>query len=158
MSARIRGQEITARLTLDGQPLGGSFFKITEFTTTPRDDLTEEPFLGELEDDLDYMHHGWDFSFTTQIDDHQTIDFLTEIITREQNARPHPAITLTIFYTFRERTALSRTIVYRNVFLKVGEEGFSGRKDFVTNSFEGKAKRRIVLGPAQPSFGIQPVT
>ena len=160
MSARIRGQEIAARLSFEGQPLGGSFFKITEFTATPRSDLTEEPFIGELEDDLDFQHHGWDFSFTVQIDDHQTIDFLTRIVTREQDAAPHPKIVLTLFYTFREPSALPRTAVYRDVFLKVSEEGFSGRKDFVTNGFEGKAKKRIMFGPGANDgvFGIQPLS
>lgn len=158
MSARIRGQEIAVRFTLGGEPLGGSFLKLTEFTATPRTDINEEPFLGELEDDLDIQHHGWDFSFTVQIDDHQTIDFLNEIVRREQNAIKHPSITMTVFYTFREPTAKARTVIYRDVFLKVTEEGFGGRKDFVTNGFEGKAKKRITLGPAQPSFGVTPRT
>lgn len=158
MSARIRGQEITVRLTLEGAPLGGSFFKVTEFSHTPRTDLTEEPFLGELEDDLDIQHHGHDFSFTVHIDDHQTIDFLNDIISREQNAQKHPPITLTVFYTFREPAALPRTVIYRDVFLKVSEESFGGRKEFVTNGFEGKAKKSLTLGPTQPAFGITPRT
>lgn len=145
MSARIRGQEITVRIAVDGQVQEGSFFKVTEFSTTPRADITEESFLGELEDDLDFQHHGFDFSFSIQNEDARPLEFLSSLIDREQDALPHPDITITVIYNYRDSNVQDRVEVYHDVFLKVNEQSFGGRKEYVTTSFEGKAKRRSLL-------------
>lgn len=148
MTLRQRGQEITVRIAVDGVVQPGSFFKVTEWTTTPRTDIMEESFLGELEDDLDIQHHGFDFSFTVQIQDQAVLEFLSTIIDREQRAVRHPDISITVIHVFRERDARNQTEVFHDVFLKVNEFGFSGRKEYTTASFEGKAKRRTLLpGP-----------
>lgn len=145
MSLRIRGQEVTVRVVVDGEVQPGSFFKVTEFTTAMRTDINEEPFLGELEDDLDIQHHGFDFSFTVQNEDAATLEFLSTIIGREQNAEQHPDITLTVIYNYREPGVQDRVEVFHDVFLKVNEQSFGGRKEYVTTSLEGKAKRRSLL-------------
>ena len=145
MSYRQRGQEITVRIAVDGSTKRGSFFKVTEWTTTPRTDLVEESFLGELEDDLDIQHHGFDFSFTVQIQDQEVLDFLAAVVARERTAKPHPDITITVLHRFREPGATNHVEVFHDVFLKVNEFGFSGRKEYTTASFEGKAKRRSLL-------------
>lgn len=145
MSQRIRGAEVTIRISVDSELQEGSFFKVTEFTSTPRTDLVEEDFLGELESDLDIQHHGWDFSFTVQNQDETPLEFLSTIIDREQNQERHPDITMTVIYAYREPDASNRVEVYHDVFLKVTEQGFSGRKEYVTTGFEGKCKRRSLL-------------
>ena len=145
MSQRIRGQEITVRIAVNGIVQRGSFFKVTEFTATPRTDIIEEPFLGELEDDLDIQHHGFDLALTVQVEDETHLNYLTDIVAREQNAQAHPDITMTVIYAFRETGATNQVVVYHDVFLKLNEEGFGGRKEYVTVSMEGKAKRRSQL-------------
>ena len=145
MSLRQRGQEVTVRIAVDGVVQPGSFFKVTEFTTTPRTDINEESFLGELEDDLDIQHHGFDFSFSVQIQDEVVLDFLTTIVDREQFALQHPSIAITVIHIFREPGARNQVEVFHDVFLKLNEQGFSGRKEYTTASFEGKAKRRSQL-------------
>lgn len=145
MSLRQRGQEITVRIAVDGVVQPGSFFKVTEWTTTPRTDIVEEPFLGELEDDLDIQHHGFDFAFTVQVQDPTVLNFLSTIVDREQSAQQHPDISITVIHVYREPGAANQVEVFHDVFLKLNEMGFSGRKEYVTGSFEGKAKRRSQL-------------
>jgi hypothetical protein len=145
MSQRIRGQEVTVRVAVDGQIQEGSMFKVKEFTSTPRTDLVEEDYLGELESDIDIQHHGFDFSFSIDNQDQIPLELLSEIITREQTQQQHPAITMTVIYAYRETDASNRVEVYHDVFLKVADQGFSGRKDYVTTSFEGKCKKRSLL-------------
>lgn len=145
MSLRQRGQEITTRVIVDGVEQPGSFFKVTEFTTTPRTDLIEEEYLGELQSDLDIQHHGFDFSFTVHVQDQTVLNFLTTIVAREQAALPHPTISIVVTHVYREPGAVNQTEVYHDVFLKVSENGFSGRKEYVMASFEGKARRRSQL-------------
>ena len=60
MSLRTRGQEATLRVTVDGETQDGSWFKVKDFTATPREDIIEEDYLGELESDLDYAENDVD--------------------------------------------------------------------------------------------------
>lgn len=145
MSLRARGQEVTIRIAVDGQVQEGSFFKVTDFTVTPRTDLKEESFLGELEDDLDIQHHGFDMGFSIQVQDGKALEFLSTIIDREQAQSAHPDITFTVIYSFRERGAGNKVEVYHDVFMKVDEQGFSGRKEYLNTKFSAKAKRRSLI-------------
>ena len=142
MSQRIRGQEVTLRFLIDGERQEGSWFKVTEFEVTPRTDINEEDFIGEQSSDLDIQHHGFDFSFGLQIQDQRVMNFLTDIVDREANHEQHPVITMTVQTVFRTPGSIDQVETYRDVFLKLGASGFSGRKEYVTASFEGKAKRR----------------
>jgi hypothetical protein len=148
MTQRIRGQEATIRVAVDGVIQRGSMFKVKDFTVTPRQDLTETPYLGEDEDDLDFQHHGYDMSWTVDMLDATTIALLSNIVARETAHLQHPIITITVMYTFREGAAVGggRTVVYHdNLVLKQGDEGFGGRKEFVSVKYEAKCKKRDVL-------------
>ncbi len=150
MSLKIRGQEVTIRINIEDPagaivPQTGSFLKMKDFTATTRSDLAEEDYLGENETDIDFQHHGFDFTFTVDNQDARTLEYLSNIIDRERNQQRPPVITLTVLYTYREPGEGAAIEVYHDVFLRVNEQGFSGRKDNITTSFEGKAKRRTLL-------------
>jgi len=142
MSARTRGQEATVRVAVDGQIQPGSFFKVNDFTVTPRTDLVEKDYLGELETDIDIQHHGFDFAWSVDNQDELPLNFLSDIVDREQNQERHPDITITVIYAYREAGAVNQAEVYHDVFLKVAEQGFAGRKEYLTTGFEGKCKKR----------------
>ncbi len=148
MSQRIRGQEATLRVAVDGVVQPGSMFKVKDFSFTPRQDISETDFCGEDETDLDFQHHGYDVSWSVELLDATTIDLLTKIVDREKNHQKHPTITLTVIYTFREGAAAGggRVVVYHNNFvLKQGAEGAGSRKDYVGVKYEAKCKTRDVL-------------
>src|SRR4051812_4078131 len=119
MSARIRGQELTLRVSVDGETQRGSFFKVTEFMVRPRQDIVEDDFLGELETDLDFQHHGFDGSFSVHFQDAVTLEFLDDIVANEEQLLPHPSITITALYSFREPGVAGRAEVYHDCFLAV---------------------------------------
>lgn len=145
MSLRIRGQEATLRVTIDGVVQNGSWFKVKDFTVTARTDITETPYMGELEDDLDIQHHGFDLSFSVDVQDRKVLDFLSTIVAREQDQLAHPVITINVIYAFRADNGSPVAESFYNVFLKQSEGGAAGRKEYVNASFEGKCKRRGVL-------------
>jgi hypothetical protein len=145
MSQKMRGQEITMRIAVDGVVQGGSMIKLTDFTTTMRTDITEDDYLGEKETDLDIQHHGFDFAFTVDYEDEKGLALAQEIIDAETNNEQHPKITMTVIYTFREPGVRGKVAVYRNVFLKQDEEGAGGRKEKVKGKFSGKAKTRQIM-------------
>lgn len=145
MSLKMRGSEATIRIARDGVVQPGSMFKVTDFTATPRTDLVEDDYLGELETDIDIQHHGWDLGFTIDVQDEKAIELVEEIIGREQDQTSHPDITITVLYTFREPGARAKIAVYHGVFLKMDEESFGGRKEKVKGKFAGKCKKRTVL-------------
>jgi hypothetical protein len=145
MSQRTRGQEVTIRISVDGQIQQGSMFKVTDFTVTPRTDLNEADFLGELESDIDIQHHGFDLSWSIQDEDGVPIDLLSLIIDRERTHQKHPDVTITVIHTYRKSGERPRIEVFHDVFIKENEAGFSGRKEYNTHGYEAKAKRRSVL-------------
>lgn len=145
MSARIRGSEATVRFAVDGQLQEGSFFKVKDFTLTPRTDIKEEDYIGELETDLDVQHHGFDFSFSIDNQDEKPLELMALIVDREQNQLAHPNITGTVIYAYREAGANNKAQVMHECFVKIDEQGFSGRKDYVSTKITGKCKRVSLL-------------
>lgn len=145
MSLKMRGQEVTLRVAVDGVVQEGSMFKATDWTATPRTDINEDDYIGEQETDLDVQHHGWDVAFTVHTIDSKALDLIDEIIAREQAHTSHPDITFTVIYTFREPGTRGKIYVYHEVFLKADEEGAGGRKEKHKVKFTGKAKKRVPL-------------
>lgn len=145
MSQKMRGQELTMRIAVDGIVQGGSMIKLTDFTATPRMDLNEDDYLGEKETDLDVQYHGWDLGFSIDYEDSVAIELVEDIITREINNEQHPRITITVIYTFREPGKRGKIAVYRDVFLKPDEESAGGRKEKVKGKFSGKCKKRVLM-------------
>jgi len=142
MSTRIRGQEVTLRVTVDGVTLAGSMLKVVDFTATPRSELTESPMLGELEDDIDIQHSGWDMSWTIHERDAVALDLMDSIIRREQDGDQHPQITITVIRAFRDPGVANRVHVYHQCILKSDSENVGGRKEYNTVPFSAKARRR----------------
>lgn len=143
MSQRIRGQEATVQVIVNGDLKGGSFARVTDFNLTPRTEIQETDFLGETETDLDIAHHGYDFDFTIQEEDTKARDFLLQIVLAEQNHEAHPAVNVVV--TFSYRTGTTSTIVLQSCFMKLDSLAVGGRKDFVTNKFSGKCKELAAL-------------
>jgi hypothetical protein len=148
MSLRIRGQEVTLRVAIDGVTQQGSMFKVTDFTMTPRQDLQEADYIGEAETDLDVMHHGFDFSFSVDMQDGTSIDLLDDIVARQLAIATPQDVTITVIYNMRETGVSGRVVTYHTCFLKVDEEGAPGRKERVKTKFTCKAKKRETLTQA----------
>lgn len=145
MSLKMRGQEVQIRVAVDGVIQGGSMFKSTDWTATPKTDLKEDDYLGEDQSDLDIQHNGWSFAFSVDTIDAVALDLLDAIIEREENHDTHPEITLTVIYTFREPGKRGKVYVYPNCFMKADEEGAGGRKEKHKVKFSGSCKRRQPL-------------
>lgn len=142
--ARIRGQEVTIRVTVDGRPQAGTWAKVKDFTVTPRTELVEEEYLGEQHTDLDKQHNGFDLAFSVDMQDRALIDFLSEEISGEENQDALRSVTINVLYAFRDGTdPVGET--YFDAVLKVADQSFGGRQEYVSYSVEGKAKRRAVL-------------
>jgi hypothetical protein len=156
MSARIRGQEASIRITVNAAfaasfnifgNLAGSFFKVRDFTLTPRTDLVEESYLNENFDDLDVQHHGYDFSFTIDELDDAALNYLSLITYNEENALPPAEVSVSVRYVYRDvlNPTGPKTEQLIDCVLKMAERTIGGRKEYIQNSFEGKAKQRKVL-------------
>lgn len=140
MSQRIRGQEASLQVIIDGELQVGSFTKVTNFNLTPRTDLVETPFLGEVEDDLDIQHHGYDFDFEIHYQDSKAFALLQKIVAREQDSLAHPNVNLVVTLTYRSLLEPSLTFVLEKAFVKMDNLSFGGRKEYVNSKFTGKCK------------------
>lgn len=140
MAARIRGQEVTLQVIVDGDQKGGSFMKVENFELSPRSELVDTDFLGEKESEQDVNHHGFDFTFSTHESDEKPFDLMQQIVAAEQKAIPYPAINVVVIYKYRDPSVPSRVMVLENCRLKLDKHEVSGRKDFVKNMWSGKCK------------------
>lgn len=145
MSLKLRGEEVLVRISSDDTRLTGSLLKVKSFVATPRTDLTEQEYLGELESDLDIQHHGWDLKLMFDTTDDAAMKYTESVIQAEEDHTAHPNNTITVIYTFREPGTRGKIAVFHGVFLKQDEENVGGRKEIVTGSFSGKAKRRELM-------------
>jgi hypothetical protein len=143
MSQRIRGQEATIQVIVNGDLKGGSFARVTDFNLTPRSEIMESDFLGEVESDLDFAHHGYDFDFSLHEEDTQARDLLFQLVSAEAARERHPAINVVVTFAYRGGT--TSTIVLQNCFLKMDSLAIGGRKDYVSNKFSGKCKEAAAL-------------
>jgi len=144
MAGRIRGQEATLQILVEGEPLAGSWIRVNDFELSPRQELTDEDYIGEDVSKIDFQHNGFDFSFSVNIEDSATITFLQDLVIGEENHLPYPNITLNVIYTFRNGGSQVMESYYET-YLKVNSQSVGGRTEFVSVSVEGKSERRNVL-------------
>lgn len=140
MSQRIRGQEASIQIIVDGDLKSGSFAKITNFNLTPRTDVVETPFLGEVEDDIDIQHHGYDFDFEIHHQDSKAFDLLQTIVGREAERLAHPNVNIVVTIAYRSLSEPALTFVLEKAFVKMDSFAFGGRKEYVNSKFSGKCK------------------
>lgn len=140
MSQRIRGQEASIQVIVNGDLQTGSFAKVTNFNLTPRTDVTETPFLGEVEDDLDIQHHGFDFDFEIHHQDSKAFNLLTTIVENEQTHVSHPNVNIVVTVAYRSLTEPALVFVLEKAFMKMDGYSFGGRKEYVNSKFSGKCK------------------
>lgn len=145
MSLRIRGQEATVRITVDGETQTGTWFKVKDFTETERGEIKEEEYLGELQTDLDYQHDGWDLAFSCDVLEKSVFEYIQKITSREEGALAHPVVTVTVIYSFRADNGNPVAVSYYDTFMRVTEVANGGRKEYVSATFEAKAKKKALL-------------
>ena len=147
MPARLRGSEAVISVAVDdgsGSAVlqSGSFTKVRDFRVTSRIDLVEEDYLGEVASDLDVQYHGFDGSFTIDMNDSEALDFLTGLVADELAQNEPRAITIMVQYKFRSSAQLPIREIYFDAVMKPSEQGFGGRKEYIQTAFEFKAKSR----------------
>lgn len=130
------------RITIDGKLVRGSLFKVLDLKVSPDQTNEESNFLGETEADYDFQHNGFGLAWNTRVEDAASIDLLESLIQRDANQEAHPDIEIMIIYKFRDPSIPTKVIAYHDVFMKFGEEGFGGRKEYLVTSFEAKCKTR----------------
>ncbi len=140
-----RGQEVTIRVAVEGDPKQGSMLRVNNFTATPQQELPELDYLGETETDYDFQHNGFSLQWEIHQDDAESIDMLDAAVNRERaHLAPQP-VTVTVIYEYRDPGTTGRIVVYHQAKIMQGDEGFKGRKDHNSVQFTCKARRRSTL-------------
>lgn len=144
-STRIRGQEVTLQMVVNGQLKAGSFTQVESFKWTPRDELSESDFMGEHESENDFMHHGVDFNFVCHEKDSAITDLYLTLVENDRQGLAHPVINMIAIYKYRDQSQPSKTLLFQNCVVKLDDSDFGDRKSYVKNSFSGKCKRVVKL-------------
>jgi hypothetical protein len=140
-----RGQEVTIRVAVDGDPKQGSMLRVNNFTATPQQELPELEYLGETETDYDFQHNGFSLQWEIHQSDATSIDMLDDAVNRERQHLAPRGVTITVIYEYRDDSTPGRIVVYRQAKIMQGDEGFKGRKDHNSVQYTCKARRRSTL-------------
>jgi hypothetical protein len=141
----VRGSDTTVRVSISGVPQSGTFLRCKSFTVTPRTDLVEDDYLGEAQTELDIQHHGWDVGFSCDEDDASASRFADQLARLEEQHQRPQEVTITAMTVYRDGRTRPVIEVFPEVMLKLGSRGYGGRKERVTNEFEGKCKVRRLI-------------
>jgi hypothetical protein len=142
MSDRIRGQETTLQVVVDGQLQAGSFAKVEDFEWNPKQDLTDSDFIGETESEPDFMHHGFEMKFTIHEKDNSAVEnVLQGLIDANVAGLPMPKVNLVFIKRYRDPSIPTKTLVFQTVRIKFDSQKAGGRKDYLKTSFSGKCKK-----------------
>lgn len=145
MSRRIRGQEQTLQVIVEGQDQVGTFLNVRNWDVTPRIDNVETDFIGQDESDLDQQYHGVDFSFTVQEEDSKARQFFDDLMARQRN-RERPAKVIIIAHNeYRDSSEPGNNLVITNAIMKPDKFGTGSRKDYSEIPFSGKGKTTSVV-------------
>jgi hypothetical protein len=138
MSQRTRGSEVTLQVLIDGDLKNGSWAKVLDWTISPKQDIQETGFQGELEDDYDFAHHGYGFDFALQELDKNLRDVLLDFVAREQARAAYPDIQIVL--TIKHRAGSTETLVLENVKFKFDSIASAAKKDFINTKISGMFK------------------
>ncbi len=138
MSQRTRGSETTLQVIIDGDLKNGSWAKVLDWTITPKQDIQETGFQGELEDDYDFSHHGFGVDFSLQELDKKLRDVLLDLVSREQARAAYPDVQMVI--TIKHRASTTETLVLENVVFKFDSIASAAKKDFIATKITGMFK------------------
>jgi hypothetical protein len=136
MSQRTRGSETTAQIIIDGDVKNGSWAKVLEWSITPKQEVSETGFQGEIEDDYDFTHHGYGFDMSFQELDGKLRDVLLLFVAREQARAAYPDIQIVLTVKHRAGTP-TETLVWQNVKFKFDSIQSAAKKDFVNTKISG---------------------
>lgn len=145
MAGRIRGLDINVKVAVQGVLNYALFKNVKTFTRNNRQDLPETELLGQQEVALDFIHNGYDLSWTAEQEDPGAQDFVETLVQLQVARAPLPPITISVEYMYRDPSIQDRLIVYRDCVMKEDSEEFGKRSDFVENKFSAKAKKRTVM-------------
>lgn len=138
---RTRGSEVTAQVIIDGDLQGGSWAKVLEWDITPRQTVSETGFQdGQLEDELDFQHMGFDFTMQFQEIDGTLRDVLFTFVNRETLRAAYPEVQIVLTIKARAGQAPPETLIMENVVFKFDSIKGASKKDFIATNISGKFK------------------
>lgn len=138
MSQRTRGSEATIQVLIDGDLKTGSWAKVLDWSITPKQEVSETGFQGELEDDYDFQHHGYGFDMSLQELDQKLRDVLLDLVAREQARAIYPDVQIVL--TLKHRAGSTETLVMENVKFKFDSFGPGSKKDYISTKISGSFK------------------
>lgn len=136
MSQRIKGQEISLNVVLDGA-IQDSITDIRNFEVTPKIDILDEQYLGQTTDQFDEIFKGVHGKFDIHFESQDVFLFIQAVVNRARRRTPGTVVNIKATLNFpngdRPRVAL------QNVFFADFPITFGSRSDYGQISMEFSA-------------------
>lgn len=104
MALRIKGQEVTIRVTQAGVFLD-QLNRITSFDFAAKMELKEEGFLGETTNRYDEIYNGCSFSFEVELNSDAALTWQKAVESKARNITPDVLFSISAILSFPDGTS-----------------------------------------------------
>jgi hypothetical protein len=104
-ATEIRAKEANIQMTVNGQRMGGSFATVKDLDIKLDVEIAKKRFPGEKFAKGDMDHKGVDFSFKTELRDHQWKGVVDLFVAADETGQPFPVVSLAVTYAYRDGSA-----------------------------------------------------
>lgn len=133
-SLAIRGSEATLTITVDGE----RFILLTKtWRFNPDFELKKDEYAGQRSALANPQFNGIDFSWDCDEQDRRAAELANLLMRREVAGGEPPRVTIQVKYRYRKIGTRPLIEIYSNCVLKPGSREQGGRKENITNAFEG---------------------
>lgn len=141
-SNAIRGSEATLSITVEGR----RFTLLTkDWRVEPDFELKKDDYAGQRGSLPNPQFNGTGFSFSCDEEDESALELREFILAREEAGLSPPLATIQCRYKYRKVGTRARIELLSAAVLKPGTREQGGRKENITNSFEGFTSARPKL-------------
>jgi hypothetical protein len=141
-SNRIRGQEVSVLLVVDGAP-EAALTNVQNFEITLDLEKQEEAYLGETSNRYDEMYKGLSFKMDVHNSDPGLFDFFDAVKSRAQ--RQTPGVQVNVKATLQYPSGDRRRVIIQDVYFEPMGLSFGGRMEYGSTSVAGSAAEYRVI-------------
>lgn len=141
-SNRIRGQEVSVLLVVDGTPQS-SLTNVQNFEVMLEMEKQEEAYLGETSNRFDEIYKGVSFKMDVHNSDPDLFNFFDAVKSRAQ--RQTPGVQVNIKATLQYPSGDRRRVIIQDAFFENMGLTFGGRTEYGSTTVSGEASEYRVI-------------
>jgi hypothetical protein len=138
---RVKGENTSLVVVVDGAPQAGSFKKVEQLNWKPLQEIQDSNFLGESESDFDIQHDGFEVNFTIHEQENLAVEsVLIPSVNALKAGDTLPSVTLVFIKSYRDPSLPVKTLTFQTVKLIMTGQDAGDRKGYIKSTFTGRCR------------------